>query len=940
MTSLPPGVQGGLLGTLSLTLLEVSISYSPQDIFARIHFWGAQGQLLSTNAANIIEFPLVGTLHGLNLYLRDASPLPVQLLAASDDEKSQPVNLGIAHVSGLCAPIPANTKQVSTQSSSCRTTLKVYDKVGGESIGSITLEIAFRMIASHPQQQHDGILPLPQQSYSCHDGVSTVGSLVNDMSTSQIEDKQSLLEELLDLCADDMTIPTVDDTSSYAVSTYGNESQVDPYDAWISRIVNNAASPPPKEFPSLASSGSNKSCKLREVRSIKMEISCIALSSKLLDGLKGRNSFFLKYTLPSSASNIDCEFKVCERQSRIRPKELTHQLLPVKRSNSNHICDAIELLSEAYSTEKPVAFDSDESVRSWLDGKLVFELSYCPIQSNTQRLRENITPSKPSRLCDKKRDRAFCSASSGQDKVRVTIGSVDLRDLILGDGFSLGVDVDLLQEPKNLLAKAVESVGSLSLQLSLIPAKNETDNLQKSTSIPTTNTGTQTAGQPVPSPHPVGVFLSNFTSAAARSKGRNDAERSSVDACTAAVRPKSVDGGLTQGSTKTASLKPVSSPPLWMSIELRGISVFKLSGTDAKCIFLQLSCTEPLCSIDNLIQRQANEANVMQSLVKTIVLPSQHSDCSWQVAFQSGLDRSKSASIIIQVAEDSCNMKKSLLGTIQFPLEFKPRQAMYGLPGVATDSWFDIIHPDYDSPVGKAFVSVALGTLRQVRCFSDMIKRVIQLQRWWRRAKLSHKATSISIDVKEPSKQPPDDADKNTITDEPSLDLDIKPVGDDDLNLDDTVQVGLIGMNARVAAGTSLKSKYNNNLGSSPDSLYEEWSQQSTLSSINPTKAMGGDVDKSTEASVDVYQMEEEVTLNNDDVAVEAVADQATVEQPSLNQPDVAQKLPFVDADALSAATLLQATSSSPDGSVKRSAVDPPEEGNHCFRRPSSKKES
>jgi hypothetical protein len=219
--TLPPGIDGNHTGTLKLKFMHCSVPNS----FARVHFWGGVGYDVYPNKS--INFILVGEKFAIAKYLSDASPLHIKILA------KDATLIGNVFIPDLSLPTQSlDCKRSSTGVISLRQTI----------IGDATFELHFVM---YTQPQTDNMaLSQPSQQYvdvpdfevdQLLDQASDIE--VIDLCGSTTQEKRSLISDLLDICSDDMTIPTVD-TSLVAATG------VDPYDVWIASIESSATSPP------------------------------------------------------------------------------------------------------------------------------------------------------------------------------------------------------------------------------------------------------------------------------------------------------------------------------------------------------------------------------------------------------------------------------------------------------------------------------------------------------------------------------------------------------------------------------------------------------------------------------------------------------------------------------------------------------------------------
>jgi len=219
--TLPPGIDGNHTGTLRICFKHCSVPNS----FARIQFWGGVGYDVYPNKS--ISFVLVD---GIAKYMRDASPLHIKILA------KDATLIGNVFIPDLSLPaLSLDCKRSSKGVISLRQTI----------IGDATFELHFLM--SRPQLETDNMagrrpclqyVDVPDfEVDQLLDQASDIECKVRDLCGSTTQEKYSLISELLDICSDDMTIPTVDTSLVEATG-------VDPYDLWISNIESSAASPP------------------------------------------------------------------------------------------------------------------------------------------------------------------------------------------------------------------------------------------------------------------------------------------------------------------------------------------------------------------------------------------------------------------------------------------------------------------------------------------------------------------------------------------------------------------------------------------------------------------------------------------------------------------------------------------------------------------------
>eukprot|EP00986_Skeletonema_menzelii_P003616 scaffold1134_cov147-Skeletonema_menzelii.AAC.5 len=208
LRTLPPGIDGNHTGTLTICFQQCSV---PNSV-AAIQFWGGVEFNVAPDAS--IDYILVGERSTIATYLRDASPLHIKILTTDS------VLIGNVFIPDLSLP---------AHSLDCKRSSKGVISLRQKIIGDATFELRFRLTPAQVQQPFEINELLEHANDSeCQD---------SELCGSVTQAKYSLISELLDICSDDMTIPTVD-TSIVAATG------VDPYDSWISNIISSAASPP------------------------------------------------------------------------------------------------------------------------------------------------------------------------------------------------------------------------------------------------------------------------------------------------------------------------------------------------------------------------------------------------------------------------------------------------------------------------------------------------------------------------------------------------------------------------------------------------------------------------------------------------------------------------------------------------------------------------
>lgn len=214
--TLPPGIDGNRAGTLTISFRQCSVP----NVVAHIKFWGGIGCSVAPRGESV-NFTLVGERSTIATYLRDASPLHIKILTKDS------ALIGNVFIPDLSLPVQDCKRSSKGVISLCQTI-----------IGEATFDLHFRLMPAQTQQpnlQQVDDFEMNQLLEQANGSEYQDSELCD--SGSIAGEKYSLISELLDICSDDMTIPTVD-TSIVAATG------VDPYDSWISNIISSAASPP------------------------------------------------------------------------------------------------------------------------------------------------------------------------------------------------------------------------------------------------------------------------------------------------------------------------------------------------------------------------------------------------------------------------------------------------------------------------------------------------------------------------------------------------------------------------------------------------------------------------------------------------------------------------------------------------------------------------
>ncbi|EJK64725.1 hypothetical protein THAOC_14513 [Thalassiosira oceanica] len=207
LKSLPPSVSGHLLGTLTVRL----ISRAAPGTSVRLRFWGETGPSSElTRDLCEEEYTLVGSLAALSQYLKDASPLRLQFFSSSatDGEGKRLVGSGrldlVEEGERLLLLNNATREHKSVRLSFPKKAQIADDE--GNSYGSARFELLFRFSVA-----------LPLEPTLCADiPISSQLSVFSDQTTE--DQRAAIIEDLLELCDDELTMPT--DASSSFTSPY------------------------------------------------------------------------------------------------------------------------------------------------------------------------------------------------------------------------------------------------------------------------------------------------------------------------------------------------------------------------------------------------------------------------------------------------------------------------------------------------------------------------------------------------------------------------------------------------------------------------------------------------------------------------------------------------------------------------------------------------
>lgn len=843
-TSLPPKVLGDLIGTLTIRLLSIKYhnSHVQQDIFARVRFWGEVTYVdlcLSKDdgSSPSVEYPLLGSIHTLCSYLNDASPLKVTFLRHSatknqPTESGQPEIFGFAYIQDLCIKDflpPMNIQQENTQKSIKFVLRRDSQIVGGSGsdkhvIGEASFELSFRVQVCICTSTIPIPAPNPPPAVNCTsvndnicpaDDSSQQPSDIGGMSSS-IEEKQSLLEELLDLCCDDMTIPTVDSSSTC----------VDPYELWISRMIASASSPATKVFPSLLSAGSNQSHNLQKVTAMKLEVTGVTLSARITNKFcDPENVFVLQYSAPPLAFDngkalaTTTNSIVCDRLDR----QSNVTMMAARKSKSTQVkppnTGGTPLLKSTYVKQMDVEFKNDDDVCLWLDGIMEFNLCSLASESKLPRVARLVGKGKGKEMLPNSKSVVMCCVAKA---------SLSLRDVILSEMFSFHAKVPLLLLAESVHGEAGKKVGNVSVNIALSFEEDEKVGVSKTSNSPAAATEEAHVSMKVRLPlpltsaqHPISVLLSNFVGAS----NKNVVATPQPNVLGASSPQQGVLERQQSSKQRHESVTPllsVKTPSIWIDIRVERISKLVVDTVKwySGCFKLGMSCSKPQPQSE--IETFGNGPQEMYTLTPDDFDDTHHHGaiCSWKVPLDDENNRDKFTTVILHLwyCENGFSSIQRLVGLTTIPFLLEPVETLdeklcSWLPCIVANSSFNLLDPKTHKSIGTVDVLVAAGLLRQVRGLTAVCKSAGILQTWWRRSRSAIAAVKESrqnsVDTHLPSKEDVQQEDYD-----PEFDM---------------IHAGFISQDVRSLRGQLREAV------SSPDSLFEEWSQQSisTISGYN-----------------------------------------------------------------------------------------------------------
>jgi hypothetical protein len=762
--TLPPNVIGGRIGTLAIRFQQCSVPNS----FARIKFWG-DDRFYDVHPNNALRYHLVGTsIETVAKYLTDASPLHIQIISTNSTSL-----VGNVFITDMSLPRPDESADLTRSS---RSVISLRQKI----VGDCSFELQFRMLPIQQQHMQADIMGAPSNHVDIPD--LNVNEMIEQQSDTELgsviaqheEEKYSLLSELLDICSDDMTIPTVD-TSLVAATG------VDPYELWISNMVSGAASPPQTSSQSLL-----------HVESFEVSINELFLLNDVVKEMDGKQDLCIEYNLPlCDESNRVVSFTVCRELGKLQTKMKRG---PPKIAGRKSKPDGKPLLSQLLKhqhTEKvaiTTEFEDDEAVRCWMNNVITFELYSC-----TTNPRSATTTPKSKKLV-------------GQSNVR-------LQDIILSESLIISKQIDIMD------CKKEKNIGKLSLQMRLLKRDKVDDKPVRKVSSETATTRVQQKDtiSSESFPHPISLFLNNI----ANSKSQQTQVHSST-------RPESDDQvNHPRNNEAPKKLEPVEPPPVWIDFGVKSISNLRIKQRDgnstANRLELKLECSEQLLSLSDLVQSTRDDNTTSSSQVENIKSVEMMNDScgnvvsiTKQLSWKAGLKTMNGVEIVITLQIRYCsNTTKELVGIVSIPFVCTRNvETRHLLPRFDVHGWFDIADPITGTSVGKIHLWLATGILRQINLLEKATACALTIQRYWRKTKkrTRYKPPSLRTSDPQPSLDSKETSEPKQIQIQTQTVFEQKD--EDERHMDN--QSPSEDSKEDIAA-------------SSPDSLFEEWSQQSYL---------------------------------------------------------------------------------------------------------------
>jgi hypothetical protein len=386
--------------------------------------------------------------------------------------------------------------------------------------------------------------------------------------------------------------------------------------------------------------------------------------------------------------------------------------------------------------------------------------------------------------------------------------------------------------------KKGKNIGKLSLQMRLLKRDKVDDKPMRkvSSEATTTRVHQEDTISSEPFPHPISLFLNNI----ANSKSQQTQVHSST-------RPEPDDQvDHPRNNEAPQKLEPVEPPPVWIDVGVNSISSLRIKQRDgnstANRLELKLECSEPLLSLSDLVQSTSDDNTTSSSQVENIKSVEMMNDScgnvvsiTKQLSWQAGLKTMNGNEVVITLQIRYCgNTTKELMGIVSIPFVcIRNVETRHLLPRFDAHDWFDITDPITGASVGKIYLWLATGTLRQIRFLEKATACALTIQRYWRKTKNRTR-------FKPPSPE--------QIKSQLDSKVSFEPKQMQILHTQ-TVFEQNDGDERHIGNQSPSEDSENDIAASSPDSLFEEWSQQSYLKADTHEKDAVNETDVSVQGN-------------------------------------------------------------------------------------------
>ena len=238
---------------------------------------------------------------------------------------------------------------------------------------------------------------------------------------------------------------------------------------------------------------------------------------------------------------------------------------------------------------------------------------------------------------------------------------------------------------------------------------------------------------------------------------------------------------------------------------------------------LKLECSEQLLSLSDLVQSTSGDNKASPSYVENTKSVEMVNDfcgnavsSTKQLSWKAGLKTINGVEIVITLQIRYCsNTTKELVGIVSIPFVCtRSVETLNLLPRFDVRGWFDITDPISGTCVGKIQLWLATGTLRQINFLQKATACALTIQRYWRKTK---NRTRFKL----PSPE--------QINSQPLLDSKVS-LEPKKMQIQTQTVCEKKDEDERHMENQSPSEDIEEDIAaSSPDSLFEEWSQQSYL---------------------------------------------------------------------------------------------------------------